>query len=150
MTVHLKPFALSALRSATNGGRRYHVWMGILTLFMLSGAYAYFLQLRDGLGVTGMNDHVSWGLYISNFTFLVGLAAAAMMLVLPAYILHDVDFGRAVLMAEAVAVASSMSPDRSLTSSTDVQKQVGQTMVQFVQARQRSATSLHRGLSALA
>ncbi|MEQ1690131.1 MAG: sulfate reduction electron transfer complex DsrMKJOP subunit DsrP [Gemmatimonas sp.] len=106
MTVHLKPFALSALRSATNGGRRYHVWMSILTLFMLAGAYAYFLQLRDGLGVTGMNDHVSWGLYISNFTFLVGLAAAAMMLVLPAYILHDVDFGRAVLMAEAVAVAA--------------------------------------------
>ena len=53
-----------------------------------------------------MNDHVSWGLYISNFTFLVGMAAAAMMLVLPAYVLHDVDFGRAVLMAEAVAVAA--------------------------------------------
>jgi molybdopterin-containing oxidoreductase family membrane subunit len=49
---------------------------------------------------------VSWGLYISNFTFLVGLAAAALMLVLPAYILEDVDFGHAVLMAEAVAVAA--------------------------------------------
>ena len=42
----------------------------------------------------GMSDHVSWGLYISNFTFLVGLAAAAMMLVLPAYVLEDVDFGQ--------------------------------------------------------
>src|SRR4026207_1518657 len=73
---------------------------------MLVGAYAYSVQLRYGLGVTGMNDHVSWGLYISNFTFLVGLAAAALMLVLPAYILEDVDFGRAVLMAEAVAVAA--------------------------------------------
>ena len=80
--------------------------MGSLTLIMLVGAYAYSVQLRDGLGVTGMNDHVSWGLYISNFTFLVGLAAAAMMLVLPAYILKDVDFARAVLMAEAVAVAA--------------------------------------------
>jgi Ni/Fe-hydrogenase subunit HybB-like protein len=80
--------------------------MGCLTLVMALGAYAYFIQLRDGLGVTGMSDHVSWGLYISNFTFLVGMAAAAMMLVLPAYILHDVDFGRAVLMAEAVAVAA--------------------------------------------
>ena len=104
--MHLKPFVLSALRSATTGGRRYHVWMGSLTLIMLAGAYAYSLQLRYGLGVTGMSDHVSWGLYISNFTFLVGMAAAAMMLVLPAYILHDVDFGRAVLMAEAVAVAA--------------------------------------------
>jgi molybdopterin-containing oxidoreductase family membrane subunit len=80
--------------------------MGSLTLIMLVGAYAYSIQLRYGLGVTGMNDHVSWGLYISNFTFLVGLAAAALMLVLPAYILEDVDFGHAVLMAEAVAVAA--------------------------------------------
>lgn len=104
--MHLKPFALNALHSATTGGRRYHMWMGALTLIMLLGAYAYSLQLRYGLAVTGMNDHVSWGLYISNFTFLVGLAAAAMMLVLPAYILKDVDFSRAVLMAEAVAVAA--------------------------------------------
>ncbi len=104
--MHLKPFLLSALSSATSGGRRYHLWMGSLTLIMLVGAYAYSVQLRYGLGVTGMNDHVSWGLYISNFTFLVGLAAAALMLVLPAYVLEDVDFGRAVLMAEAVAVAA--------------------------------------------
>jgi molybdopterin-containing oxidoreductase family membrane subunit len=104
--VHLKPFVRSAFQSATSGGRRYHVWMGCLTLIMLAGAYAYSRQLRFGLGMTGMSDHVSWGLYISNFTFLVGMAAAAMMLVLPAYILHDVDFGRAVLIAEAVAVAA--------------------------------------------
>ncbi|HEX6132386.1 MAG TPA: NrfD/PsrC family molybdoenzyme membrane anchor subunit [Longimicrobiales bacterium] len=104
--MHLTAFARSALDSATSGGRRYHLWMGGLTLVMLFGAYAWSVQLREGLGVTGMTDHVSWGLYISNFTFLVGLAAAAMMLVLPAYILHDVDFGRAVLLAEAVAVAA--------------------------------------------
>jgi Ni/Fe-hydrogenase subunit HybB-like protein len=104
--MQLTAFARSALESATSGGRRYHVWMAALTFLILFGGYAYSIQLREGLGVTGMNDHVSWGLYISNFTFLVGLAAAAMMLVLPAYILQDVDFGRAVLMAEAVAVAA--------------------------------------------
>ena len=104
--MHLKPFALNALHSATTGGRRYHVWMGALTLVMLTGAYCYSQQLMHGLAVTGLNDHVSCVLYISNFTFLVGLAAAAMMLVLPAYILKDVDFSRAVLMAEAVAVAA--------------------------------------------
>jgi molybdopterin-containing oxidoreductase family membrane subunit len=80
--------------------------MTALTAVMLVGGYAYSLQLRYGLGVTGMSDHVSWGLYISNFTFLVGLAAAAMMLVLPAYVLENVDFGRAVLIAEGVAVAA--------------------------------------------
>jgi Ni/Fe-hydrogenase subunit HybB-like protein len=104
--VHLGPFVRSSLRSATTGGGRYHLWMGTLTVLMLTGGYCYFLQLRDGLGVTGMSDHVSWGLYISNFTFLVGLAAAAMMLVLPAYILEQVDFGKAVLLAEGVAVSA--------------------------------------------
>ena len=104
--MHLGPFLRSGLRSATTGGRRYHVWMGTLTVFMLFGALAYGVQLKNGLSVTGMSDHVSWGLYISNFTFLVGLAAAAMMLVLPAYVLEDVDFGQAVLIAEGVAVAA--------------------------------------------
>jgi Ni/Fe-hydrogenase subunit HybB-like protein len=104
--MHLKAFLLTALDSATSGGRRYHLWMGALTLVMLVGGYAYWLQLREGLAVTGMTDHVSWGLYISNFAFLVGVAAAAMMVVLPAYVFEDVDFGKAVLMAEGVAVAA--------------------------------------------
>jgi Ni/Fe-hydrogenase subunit HybB-like protein len=103
---HLRAFARSALTSATNGGRSYHIWMGALTAIILVGGYAYSIQLREGLIVTGMNDHVSWGLYISNFTFLVGMAAAAMMLVLPAYVLEDVDFSKAVLLAEAVAVGA--------------------------------------------
>jgi Ni/Fe-hydrogenase subunit HybB-like protein len=103
---HLRAFVADALDSATNGGRSYHVWMASLTAVILLGAYAYSIQLREGLIVTGMNDHVSWGLYISNFTFLVGMAAAAMMLVLPAYVFHDVDFAKAVLLAEAVAVGA--------------------------------------------
>ena len=103
---HLKHFLRTGLDSATRGGRRYHVWMGALTLVMLVGAYGYSVQIREGLVVTGMSDHVSWGLYISNFTFLVGLAAAAVMLVLPAYVLKDVDFSKAVLIAEGVAVAA--------------------------------------------
>jgi Ni/Fe-hydrogenase subunit HybB-like protein len=105
-SAHLKEFLRTALYSATSGGRRYHTWMGSLTLVMLIGAYAYSIQFREGLGVTGMSDHVSWGLYISNFTFLVGLAAASVMLVLPAYILKDVDFAKAVLIAEGVAVSA--------------------------------------------
>ncbi len=95
-----------ALREVTTGGPLYHLWMGALTLLMLGGTWAYVQQLRHGLAVTGMNDHVSWGLYISNFTFLVGLAAAAVMLVLPAYVLHDEDFPRAVLIGEGVAVSA--------------------------------------------
>lgn len=102
----LADFLRFALHQATTGGRTYHVWMGLLTAIMCAGLFAYSVQLRDGLSVTGMHDKVSWGFYISNFAFLVGIAAAAVILVMPTYVLHDVDFRRAVLMGEAVAVAA--------------------------------------------
>lgn len=104
--MHLRAFLGSALDGVTSGDRRYHVWMGSLTAVMVLGGAAYLYQATHGLGVTGMNDHVSWGLYISNLAFLVGVAAAAVILVMPAYVLHDVDFSRAVLLAEGVAVAA--------------------------------------------
>ncbi|HSH05253.1 MAG TPA: NrfD/PsrC family molybdoenzyme membrane anchor subunit [Anaerolineae bacterium] len=102
----IKTFLQDCLHTVLTGSIKYHVWMGFLTLLMLIGAYAYSIQLRDGLSVTGMSDRVSWGFYISNFTFFVGVAAAAVMLVLPSYILKDVDFVRAVLIGEALAVAA--------------------------------------------
>lgn len=102
----LGEFFRDAMDEATHGSRAYHVWMAVLTLIMCCGAYAYTTQLAVGLGVTGMHDHVSWGLYISNFTFLVGVAAAAVVLVLPTYVLHDVAFKKAVLIGEAMAVAA--------------------------------------------
>jgi len=104
--MHLRAFLSSALSAVTSGDRRYHLWMGSLTVVMLVGGYAYFYQATHGLIVTGMNDHVSWGLYISNLAFLVGVAAAAVILVMPAYVLHDVDFSKAVLIAEGVAVSA--------------------------------------------
>jgi Ni/Fe-hydrogenase subunit HybB-like protein len=99
-------FIFDSIKSSMRGTWRYHLAMGILTAICALGAYAWGVQLREGFKVTGMNDVVSWGLYISNFTFLVGLAAASVMLVLPSYILHDVDFRKAVLVGEGVAVAS--------------------------------------------
>jgi molybdopterin-containing oxidoreductase family membrane subunit len=99
-------FFVDGVREITRGSAVYHVWMATLTLVMLGGAYAYSVQLRDGLAVTGMNDHVSWGLYISCFTFLVGMAAAAVILVMPTYVLQDHDFKSAVLFGEALAVSA--------------------------------------------
>jgi Ni/Fe-hydrogenase subunit HybB-like protein len=99
-------FFRDGLDNATSGTLRYHLWMALLTFAMLAGAYAYTIQLREGLIVTGMHDAVSWGLYISNFTFLVGVAAAAVMLVLPTYVFKDLDFLRAVLFGEGMAVAA--------------------------------------------
>ena len=102
----LKSFFIDSLDTVTKGGLRYHLWMALLTFVMLWGAYAYWVQLNEGLSVTGMSDRISWGFYISNFTFLVGVAAASVMLVLPTYILQDIDFSRAVLIGEGMAVAA--------------------------------------------
>jgi Ni/Fe-hydrogenase subunit HybB-like protein len=102
----LRQFLRDALHEATTGSRAYHLWMGLLTFLMCCGAYAYSVQLDQGLAVTGLHDHVSWGFYISNFTFLVGIAAAAVILVMPAYVLKDQDFASAVLIGEAMAVAA--------------------------------------------
>ena len=90
----------------THGSKKYHIWMAFLTFIMLVGMYCYSIQLEEGLSVTGMTDRVSWGLYISNFTFLVGVAAAAVMLVMPTYVLKDIDFKQAVLIGEGIAVAA--------------------------------------------
>ncbi len=79
---NFRNFMKDALTAVTRGGAGYHIWMFFLTLIMLVGGYAYSQQWNHGLGVTGMNDHVSWGIYISNFVFLVGLAAAAVMIVM--------------------------------------------------------------------
>ena len=90
----------------THGSKTYHIWMAVLSFIMLFGMYNYSIQLEEGLSATGMTDRVSWGLYISNFTFLVGVAAAAVMLVLPAYVLKNIDFKQAVLIGEGLAVAA--------------------------------------------
>jgi Ni/Fe-hydrogenase subunit HybB-like protein len=50
------------------------IWTGILIAFCAVGAFAYFLQLKNGLVVTAMGDYVSWGIYISNFVFFVAIS----------------------------------------------------------------------------
>jgi len=89
-----------------SGGIRYQLYLCILVAFMLTGVYAYSVQFNLGLSATGMSNIVSWGLYISNFTFLVGVAAAAVMLILPAYIFKDKDFYKVVIIGELVAVGA--------------------------------------------
>jgi molybdopterin-containing oxidoreductase family membrane subunit len=88
------------------GDRVYWAWLGFLGAIVLAGAVAYIIQLSQGLIVTGMSDQVSWGFYISNFAFLVGIAAAAVLLVIPAYIFHREDIKSVVLIGEGLAVAA--------------------------------------------
>jgi Ni/Fe-hydrogenase subunit HybB-like protein len=80
--------------------------MTLLTAIALVGANAWAVQVRDGMIVTGMTDHVSWGLYIANFTFAVGLAAGGVMMVIPAYIYHDRKMHDVVIVGELLAIAA--------------------------------------------
>jgi len=118
-------FLWRCFRLSFVGDWRYHIWMTLLTVVALFGLNAYAKQLVEGLATTGMTDQVSWGLYIANFTFLVGMAAAAVMLVIPVYVfrnreLHDlVIFGEllavaAVIMALLFVVVDMGRPDRFL------------------------------------
>ena len=50
------------------------IWIGILLCFCALGVFAYILQLKNGLIVTGMRDYASWGIYISNFVFFVAIS----------------------------------------------------------------------------
>jgi hypothetical protein len=58
------------------------------------------------MGVTNMTDHVSWGLYIANFTFSVGLAAGGVMMVIPAYLYDDHEMHDVVIIGELLAIAA--------------------------------------------
>lgn len=94
------------LGEATNGGILFYVWMFVLTAISLVGANAWANQVAQGMIVTGMTDHVSWGLYIANFTFCVGLAAGGVMMVIPAYLYDDEEMHKVVIIGEAVAIAA--------------------------------------------
>jgi len=99
-------FLRRCARLACAGDWRYYTWMGALTVLSLLGLNAYCRQFAHGLITTGMSDEVSWGVYIANFTFLVGVAAAAVMMVIPVYIYDNEELHDLVIFGELLAVAA--------------------------------------------
>jgi len=102
----LVAFTSDCMRWSLSGGIGFKIYIVTLLAFMSAGIYAYTNQFQHGLITTGMSNIVSWGLYISNFTFFVGVAAAAVMLIIPAYILKDKDLHEVVIIGEGVAVGA--------------------------------------------
>ncbi len=94
------------LEIAFKGTKRYYGWMIALASVIGVGFLCYLWQLKFGLGVTGMSRDVSWGFYIAQFTFLVGVAASAVMLVIPYYLHNYKAFGKITILGEFLAVAS--------------------------------------------
>ena len=99
-------FVTGSLRLVLRGNRAYWAWIAGLLILIASGVLAYANQVRTGLIVTAMRDQVSWGFYIGNFTFLVGVAAAAVVLVIPAYIYDWKPIREIVIYGELLAVSA--------------------------------------------
>ncbi len=94
------------LEKALVGSRKYWLWLSFLAAVIGVGVLCYLWQFFVGLGITGLGRDVSWGFYIAQFTFLVGVAASAVMLVLPYYLHHYKQFGKITILGEFLAVSS--------------------------------------------
>jgi molybdopterin-containing oxidoreductase family membrane subunit len=96
------------IEKALKGGRGYWTWVAFLLVVIGLGVTAYARQMTIGLGVTGMGRDISWGVYIAQFTFLVGVAASAVMLVLPYYLHNQKAFSKIVIVGEFLAVSAAL------------------------------------------
>jgi Ni/Fe-hydrogenase subunit HybB-like protein len=94
------------LEKALVGDRKYWSWLAFLLVMIGVGTFFYLRQLDYGLGITGMSLNVTWALYIAQFTFLVGVAASAVMLVLPYYLHNYKAFGKIMILGEFLAVSA--------------------------------------------
>ena len=94
------------LEKALDGGRGYWAWVCTLLALIGLGFVAYLHQFNHGLTVTGLSRDVPWGFYIAQFTFLVGVAASAVVLVLPYYLHNFKAFGKLVVLGEFLAISA--------------------------------------------
>jgi molybdopterin-containing oxidoreductase family membrane subunit len=99
-------FLSGCVRQITRGDRAYWAWVSGLLLLIALGVAAYTNQFRQGLIATNMRDQVSWAFYVGNFTFLVGVAAAAVLLVIPAYVYQWKPIKEVVLLGELLAISA--------------------------------------------
>ncbi len=92
------------IEKALEGGKKYWTLIFVLLGILAVGVIAYLKQFNEGLTVTGLSRDVSWGLYIAQFTFLVGVAASAVMVVLPYYLHNYKMFGKITILGEFIAI----------------------------------------------
>ncbi len=71
---------VATLEPARKTTRSYYVVVGVLLAIVGWALYAYYVQVRDGLVVTGMRDRISWGLYITMFVFFIGISHAGTLI----------------------------------------------------------------------
>jgi len=94
------------LDTAIKGSEKYWGWIIFLLILMGLGLGFYLYQFTEGLRITGMSRDVSWGFYIGQLTYFVGVAASGVMVVLPYYLHNYRAFGRITILGEFLAVAA--------------------------------------------
>jgi len=102
----IKHFIVQAMFRLFKGPPIYYIWVLFLLTLIGIGAWSYGYQIKYGLTITGMSSQVSWGLYISNFTFLVGVAAAAVLLIIPAYVYNFGPIKEITILGEILAISA--------------------------------------------
>ena len=106
MTKRYMVYWYRMIRYAFTGSWKFYLILGCLSFLVFCGVRAYLIQFSEGFIVTNMTDQISWGAYIANFTYLVGVAAAAVLLVYPSYIYHKHELKEVVLFGELLAVCA--------------------------------------------
>jgi molybdopterin-containing oxidoreductase family membrane subunit len=99
-------FLKGCVRQVTRGSRAYWAWLAVLGILIAVGLVSYTHQYRAGLIATNMRDQVSWAFYVGNFTFLVGVAAAAVLLVIPAYVYQWKPIKEVAILGELLAISA--------------------------------------------
>ncbi|MFZ5425639.1 MAG: sulfate reduction electron transfer complex DsrMKJOP subunit DsrP [Thermodesulfobacteriota bacterium] len=94
------------IEKALKGSPRYFGALMVFLAVMGIGGGFYLVQLNNGLMITGLSRDVSWGFYIAQFTYMVGVAASAVMLVLPYYFHHYKAYSKMIIMGEFLAIAA--------------------------------------------
>ena len=94
------------IEKVLKGSPKYYMWLTFLGALIGLGLFTYMFQIKHGLAITGMSRDVTWGFYISQFTYLVGVAASAVMLVLPAYFHNYKKFKKMIIFGEFMAIGA--------------------------------------------
>jgi molybdopterin-containing oxidoreductase family membrane subunit len=99
-------FTIYSVGQLLRGSPRYYAWLAFLALVILLGITAYADQATHGHIVSNLRDPVPWGLFIGTYAFFVGVAAAAVALVVPGYVYRWKPIKEIVVLGEIVAIAA--------------------------------------------
>lgn len=105
-----RPNALhtAAVRPIVEPGALFWPTMLVLAIIILGGAIAFLQQLQFGLGVTGLNQQVTWGFYITDMVFFIGLSYGGAVTSAVLRLTNAPWRAPMVRMAEAMALVTLM------------------------------------------